>query len=224
MNTDESQDKNIIIRRRTGARALRLSVDGQGRVVVSAPRICALGKIQAFVASHQNWIKAQQAEMAKCAFSGDGASIVVLGKALTVRHTDAPHTITHIAGSDLIVGGDPAFLERRVTDFIKKETAAYIHRQASVYAEKIGVSFRGISLKDTVSRWGSCSSKKHLNFCWRLGMAPRYVLDYIIAHEVAHLAEMNHSAAFWRVVACLTDKRADAEIWLRRFGRTLRAL
>jgi len=224
MNTDESQDKNIIIRRRTGARALRLSVDGRGRVVVSAPRFCALGKIQAFVAAHQDWIKARQAEMAKCAFSGDGASIVVLGQTLTVRHTDAPHTITHITGADLIVGGDPAFLERRVADFIKRETAAYIHRQASVYAEKIGVSFRGISLKDTVSRWGSCSSRKHLNFCWRLGMAPQYVLDYIIAHEVAHLAEMNHSAAFWQVVARLTDKRADAEIWLRRYGRTLRTL
>ena len=152
----------------------------------------------------------------------DGQSVSILGQQLQIRHDSLGHFSTHIQGSCLMVSGDHAFLNRRVTDFIRKQTQNYIGIKAPALAQKIGCSVHRIALKDTTSRWGSCSGKNNLNFCWRLGMAPLPVLDYIIAHEVAHLKEMNHSPRFWRVVSTLCDNRSSAEIWLRRNGHTLR--
>ena len=121
-----------------------------------------------------------------------------------------------------MVGGETDFVNRRVLDFVKRETAAYIDEKARKMAAQIGKKVNRITMKDTSSRWGSCSGKGNLNFCWRLGLAPVFVLDYIIAHEVAHLQEMNHSLRFWRVVSELCSCRSEAEIWLRRHGQSLR--
>ncbi|MBO7258282.1 MAG: M48 family metallopeptidase, partial [Alphaproteobacteria bacterium] len=129
---------------------------------------------------------------------------------------------THIHKDRLLVFGDEHFIHRRVQDFIKKQTALYIDEKAQELATRLGVKINKITMKDTTSRWGSCSGKNNLNFCWRLGLAPLYVLDYIIAHEVAHLREMNHGPQFWKIVSEIDDNRASAEIWLRRNGHTLR--
>ena len=78
-----------------------------------------------------------------------------------------------------------------------------------------------IAVRDTRSRWGSCSSKGTLSFSWRLVLAPPFVLDYLVAHEVAHLAHMNHSAAFWALARRLAPRMPEAELWLKVHGPVL---
>ncbi|MBV8939567.1 MAG: M48 family metallopeptidase, partial [Alphaproteobacteria bacterium] len=121
----------------------------------------------------------------------------------------------------LLVAGEPDFVPRRVRDWLKAEARREIARRAEAHAEALGCRIRRITLRDTVSRWGSCSSDGRLSFSWRLMLAPAEVLEYVVAHEVAHLREMNHSAAFWRIVAQRCPYHAEARAWLKRHGAQL---
>ena len=93
-----------------------------------------------------------------------------------------------------------------------------VHSAVARHADALRVRPTKITLRDTRSRWGSCSSTGGLNFSWRLILAPTYVLDYLAAHEVAHLREMNHSPRFWKLVEKLCPRTAEAELWLKRHG------
>ena len=216
------QEQKIIIRRHMGAKGLRLRLNRHGDVVLSMPLFYPKRSALSFIEKHQDWINTQRFHLKPTLSFRDGQSLSILGQDLTIRHFPDGHFPTHIQGNDLCVAGDASFLHRRVTDFIRHETEAYIHQKAPELAHQIGQKIHRISLKDTTSRWGSCSGKKNLNFCWRLGLAPTFVLDYIIAHEVAHLTHLNHGPQFWQLVSKLTDRRSEAEIWLRRHGSTLR--
>ncbi len=119
----------------------------------------------------------------------------------------------------LYVSGDAEFLHRRVCGYVKRATRQLIQREIDRLIPRLHRYPTGFSLKDTYSCWGSCSSTGHLNFCWKIGLTPGYVIEYLVAHELAHLEHMNHGPAFWAAVGQLTDHRADAEIWLRRHGR-----
>ena len=101
----------------------------------------------------------------------------------------------------LCIAGDRAHLARRVRDYLKREAKHDLEAASRRYAGELGVTVRRVAVRDQVSRWGSCTAAGVLSFSWRLILAPPYVLDYLAAHEVAHLVEMNHSRRFWRVVA-----------------------
>ena len=101
----------------------------------------------------------------------------------------------------ICVAGDPAYLARRVRDFLKREAKHDLDAASRHYAALLGVTLKRVAIRDQMSRWGSCTSAGVLSYSWRLILAPPHVLDYLAAHEVAHLVEMNHSRAFWRVVA-----------------------
>ncbi len=221
MNFLSCQDKNILIRRNRRSKHLRLRVDIKGRVILSLPLGCSKRQAQVFLDAHQDWITTQLAHRPQAPKWQNGSIICILGQSLTICHNPTLRGGVFIQGDTLFVSGEASFLTRRISDFIKRQTANYIETKARSLASQIDVTFRQIHLKDTTFRWGSCSGKGNLNFCWRLGMAPLFVLDYIIAHEIAHLREMNHSDRFWHLVSRLTDRRADAEIWLRRHGHEL---
>ncbi len=101
----------------------------------------------------------------------------------------------------LCVAGDRAHLARRVRDFLKREAKRDLDAASRRYAAMLGVAVKRVSVRDQTSRWGSCTAAGVLSYSWRLILAPPHVLDYLAAHEVAHLVEMNHSRRFWRVVA-----------------------
>ena len=124
-------------------------------------------------------------------------------------------------GGMLLVSGKTEHLARRLTDWFKKQARETITRLADEKTAALGQSRGRISIRDTRSRWGSCSSTGSLNFSWRLILAPDWVLDYVVAHEVAHLIEHNHSPAFWAIVDTLTDHRKGAQKWLRDHGSRL---
>ncbi len=146
-----------------------------------------------------------------------------------------PHRIVHRAGERgtvwtetrdsgekvLCVAGDVEHMDRRVHDFLKREARKDLHKASLAYAADLGVRVKRVSIRDQSSRWGSCTSAGSLSFSWRLILAPPYVLDYLAAHEVAHLVEMNHSPRFWRVVGRICDHVERAKSWLDTHGNDL---
>jgi hypothetical protein len=124
-------------------------------------------------------------------------------------------------GALLCVAGDAAHAGRRVRDFLKREAKRDLDAASRRYAAALGVAVKRVSVRDQVSRWGSCTAGGVLSYSWRLILAPPHVLDYLAAHEVAHLVEMNHSRAFWRVVARICPDWQRAKGWLTTHGNAL---
>jgi predicted metal-dependent hydrolase len=124
----------------------------------------------------------------------------------------------------LIVHGDRAHLPRRIADFLKREARRDIEPLVAKHAAAAGRKAKAIRYKDTTSRWGSCSSDGNLSFSWRIMMAPPAVIDYLVAHEVAHLKEMNHGPKFWKLCRTLCPRTDEAKAWLKRNGSALHAI
>ncbi|MBR5130388.1 MAG: M48 family metallopeptidase [Alphaproteobacteria bacterium] len=216
---------NFILKITKSARAknLRLRVDKTGTVHLSMPKWTLKSTGIKFVTDNIEWINEQLDKIKPTKHFKNGIKIPVLGQYVTICHTPNQRGACKIQNGQLFVSGETEHLHRRVRDFIIRLAYPYIQTKAIQMAAQLGEKPTRITLKDTSTRWGSCSSTKHLNFCWKLAMAPDYVLDYIIAHEVSHLKEMNHSDKFWAVVGTLGVRRADAEIWLRKNGTDLQA-
>ena len=112
-------------------------------------------------------------------------------------------------------------MSRRITDYLKRQAKRDLEVAVKRYTEMLGVTYRRISIRDQASRWGSCSTSGVLSFSWRLVLAPRYVLDYLAAHETAHLVEMNHSSRFWRLLRRICPEMERAKAWLDVHGTDL---
>jgi hypothetical protein len=132
------------------------------------------------------------------------------------RESDPAAPPVRIADCEIRVRGAPEHVARRVKDHLVRLARAELGRRARLYAQEIGRPITRVGVRDTKSRWGSCSAKGALSFSWRLVLAPEPVVDYVVAHEVAHLAEMNHGPRFWRLVRTLTPDCATQRAWLKR--------
>lgn len=216
---------NFMVKITKSARSknLRLRVDKTGTVHLSMPKWTLKSTGLKFIQDNLEWIQEQLEKIKPTKRFENGITIEILGQSVVICHTPDKRGACHIHNGQLFVSGGIEHLHRRVRDFIIRLAHPYIQDKAIQMAAQLGEKPSKITLKDTSSRWGSCSSTKHLNFCWKLALAPNYVLDYIIAHEVSHLKEMNHSDKFWAVVGSLGVRRADAEIWLRKHGTNLQA-
>ena len=155
------------------------------------------------------------------------------GTVLPLRGVDASHRASarrarHGVGRDgddgehlLCVAGEAPHLPRRVRDFLKREAKRDLEAASRPAAQALGVSIKRVSVRDQSSRWGSCSTTGVLSYSWRLILAPPFVLDYLAAHEVAHLIEMNHSRRFWRLVEGICPHMRRAKAWLDAHGTDL---
>lgn len=213
---------------KVSARARRLSmrVDPVRNLVrVSAPPFVEDEAIAGFVDRHAAWLAQRLASVPPHQPFTDGALVPILGVDHVIRHVPARRVAAHTAMIDgqptLLVGGEGEFLSRRVTDFLKGEARRQMAGRARAKAAQLGVAVAGVSVRDTRSRWGSCSAGRRLSFSWRLILAPEWVLDYVVAHEVAHLREMNHSPRFWALCATLNGQVAQSREWLRLNGARL---
>ena len=212
---------DIEIIRKKGKRTLSLKIDTKsGLPQLSIPFLCPLFMAKSFVQSHFVWLKKSIEMTPAKQYFQDGMHISVLGENVVVTFTKE-RCPTHISDGKLIVSGVPEHLHRRVKDFIKKQTYDYICSKATEVAQNAGKDIHKITIRDTSSRWGSCSSSHGLSFCWRLGLAPVFVLDYVIIHEVAHLSYMDHSALFWGHVKNLGGQTQKAKKWLSENARYL---
>jgi predicted metal-dependent hydrolase len=131
-------------------------------------------------------------------------------------------TETDAFGAQLLcVAGNAPHIDRRIGDFLRREAKRNLEAASMRYANALGVRIKRLAVRDQSSRWGSCSTSGALSFSWRLILAPPFVLDYLAAHEVAHLLEMNHSARFWRLVQKLCPDHERAKVWLDVHGTDL---
>lgn len=215
--------ETIAIRLRHSARARRISlrvsrIDGQ--VTLTLPRQAKVAEGLAFAQTKAEWIAAALAQQPPSVTVAPGVALPVEGVARRIIMTDQRGP-ARLAKGELIVPGTAAQAAPRTRAFLRQLARDRLAAAADRHAAALGRPYHRLVLRDPRSRWGSCSSAGALMFSWRLIMAPPAVLDYVAAHEVAHLAEMNHSPRFWAVVAQLLPDHTAARRWLRREGSTL---
>lgn len=217
----------VAVKRHPQARrfTLRVSATG-GDVVLTLPPRGRLGPARAFAESHGGWIATRVAKLPERISFAPGSVVPLRGIAHRIVHRAAPRglvtpAVDGLGQPILAVYGDAAHAQRRVRDYLQREARRDLDGIVENLTRQLGVPARRITIKDTKSRWGSCSSAGRLNFSWRLIMAPPFVLHYLAAHEVAHLREMNHSVRFWRIVAQLDPRWREAERWLSQHGTAL---
>ncbi|MBQ9090374.1 MAG: DUF45 domain-containing protein [Alphaproteobacteria bacterium] len=204
-------------------KSIRLRFDKNKNIILSAPLFCSEQQAVSFAKQHLNWI-AKQIDTFKTIRFKNNDTISILGQNYIIEHNPLHKKGTIIQDNHIVVGGESTFLHRRITTFAKEQFYQYAQAKALQMAVQLDTPIQKITLKNSSSRWGSCSSLKNINLCWKLVFAPLDVIDYVIAHEVAHLIEMNHSPKFWAVVSQLNVKQADAQIWLRKNGKTIQSI
>jgi len=212
------------VRVRLNPRARRMIVKvnpATGEISVTAPSRRGLAHALDFARGEKDWIAGQIAKAPGPVLMAPGAVIPFGGKPHEIRAAARGPAPVWLESGVIWVSGHAAHAPRRVLDFLKTEARKTFEMRVLHHAGKLGVKPSRITVRDTASRWGSCSSARSLSFSWRLILAPDFVLDYVVAHEVAHLKEMNHSPRFWAHVKSLVGDRNAAQDWLRTHGREL---
>ena len=225
----ESGNVAVALRRHPRARNYTLRVGtAKGAPVLTMPTRGSLAEAQAFLERHADWLESQIGKLPEVQPVADGATIPLRGVMHRIHHVPVARgtvTVGVFEGEPVIVvPGRPEHLRRRVVDFLKREARRDLERAALRHAMMLGVRIKAIRLRDQSSRWGSCTATGHLSFSWRLVMAPPFVLDYLAAHEVAHLQEMNHSPRFWHLVESVCPETRAARNWLNKEGPRLHAI
>jgi predicted metal-dependent hydrolase len=208
----------ISIRVSPRARRIGLRIKAAERIVeLVLPAGVPAGRGLGFVASKRGWIAARLAALPQPVPFTEGAIVPILGIPHRIRlELGAHRPAVAVAEREIRVRGDPAHLQRRVRDYLMAMARSELSLRARRLAAQTGHKVPRINVRDTKSRWGSCSGRGNLSFSWRLIFAPEPVVDYVVAHEVAHLAEMNHGPRFWRLVESLSPDSAIARAWLKR--------
>lgn len=217
----------ISLRRSTRARRLSLRISrSDGTVTLTLPRGTPLAEGLTFANDRAGWIRRHLTEIWSAlpapASLGFGTEIPLRGRQVTLVSGPVRRPLS--AHGLLILPGNEDRIAARLRAFLRLEARAALAAAADRHSATLGRRYGRLTLRDTRGRWGSCSSRGDLMFSWRLIMAPDSVLDYVVAHEVAHLEEMNHAPAFWRLVARLCPDYDDSRLWLKAHGSSLLAI
>lgn len=224
----DGRDVHVEVRTNQRSKSYRLSIKRGGGAVITVPPHGRVDEVERFLDKQRNWLAARMKRMPEARAFIDGAMVPIRGEEVRIVGTDRLRGVVKlIVDADepqVLVPGGPDHLARRLTDWLKKQAHIDLSTRTAFHAERLGVQASSISLRSQSSRWGSCSSAGRLNYNWRLIMAPPFVLDYVAAHEVAHLREMNHSAAFWALVEETLPDMERGRAWLRANGGQLMAI
>ncbi len=223
-------DVRVVENPRTTRLTLRLvpaSKSGES-LKVTVPPGTPEQEVDEFLNRNKAWAAARLARLPEVTRIEDGAVIPLRGIPHRILHSGKFRGVVSIGREDygpvIRVHGDPSFTGRRVADFLKRQAKQDLNRAVAHYSQALGVKAKSITMRDTTSRWGSCSSSGALNFSWRIVLAPPEVLNYLAAHEVAHLREMNHSDRFWALVEEVCPDMDVHKQWLRTHGQKLHAV
>lgn len=224
-------DRSIPLKIRPHKRSTRITlrIDPGGRALsLTVPPHISTSEIDAFLVKYHGWLLTKLAKFPQNSGLEEGATIPIRGIDHRIERTGKMRGLTEalrVHDEDILrVSGDLPHLKQRIMLFLKSEAKIDIEAAAQYHSGKLGRSYRSISLRDTKSRWGSCSSDGKLSFSWRVIMAPPFVLDYLVAHEVAHLVEMNHGPQFWQTCENLCPHMDDGKKWLKKHGSLLHAI
>jgi predicted metal-dependent hydrolase len=227
--TVDLDGRMVEIRLKVHARARRfvLKFDAAGAgLSLTMPPGASRAKAVQFAELQADWIRSQFDRAPDPVPFAAGAIVPLRGMDRVIRHV--PEMRLHVVSetvtdgvAELHVSGQNAHLARRLTDWLKSEARADLAHQVRRHTAKIEARAKRIRISDQKTRWGSCSTAGTLSFSWRLIMAPAHVLDYVAAHEVAHLVHMDHSDRFWRLLGEFYGDVRPAQSWLKRHGPQL---
>jgi len=220
MNYIKINEINVLIQKSTRAKRIALKQQRSGEIVLIVPKYCPVWMATTFAKSQKAWIVAHATHPPKQISFAPGMIVEIVGQQLTL----AQGKPSRIQDGFLYLSGDIDFFHRRTCDYAKKMLLPFIKQEVDRLTQIVKVKANHITLRNTSSRWGSCSSSHNLSFCWKIAFAPIYVIQYLAAHEVAHLVHMNHSSAFWDLVDTLTPHRKIAEKWLKINSRDLQGI
>mgnify|MGYP005858604419 CR=1 FL=1 len=210
----------LILRRSARARRISLRVSAtDGRVTLTMPRGCPERVALDFVRDKGAWLRARLAEQSPPCRVTPGGALPVEGQMRRIVCGTGRQTC--LSAEDIRLPGTPEQAPARLLAWLKLRARDRLADASDRYAAQLGRRYTRLTLRDPRGRWGSCSARGALMYSWRLIMAPPDVLDYVAAHEVAHLAQMNHSPEFWAEVARLCPDHARSRQWLRRQGSGL---
>ena len=218
---------DVAVRRRAAARRMTLRVSTtSGGVFLTLPSHVSIATARTFTEAHGGWIAKRLSALPNKIPFVPGAQVPLRGVMHRIVHSPEGRTPTQTAiGPDgepiLRVSGEAPHVARRIKEFLEREAKRDLTAAVARHTQALGIAAKRMTMRDTTSRWGSCSASRCLNFSWRLILAPPFVLDYLAAHEVSHLKEMNHSQKFWAVVAGLCTRVDEAEAWLKAKGSDL---
>lgn len=222
----------VEVRVRPGAKNFRLSISSAGKPALSVPLRAKVDDAQAFLNKQSNWLQTRLKNRPAATPFEEGAQFPLRGKIHQIKATGKTRGLVEILQQmegemleipSLLVPGKENHMARRLRDWLKKQALLDLTNASQIHAERLGVIPASIKVRGQLSRWGSCTSSGRLNYNWRLIMAPPFVLDYVAAHEVAHLCEMNHSKAFWAKVAETLPDMERGRAWLKANGNQLMA-
>ena len=225
--TFDSSVYAVRVRRHRQARRYTLRIQAATReVILTIPPRGTLKEAHSFAQKHGGWIAARLGRLPEAAPFADGVTVPLRGVPHRIAHRAAARgtvwTETNAEGGRLLcVAGRAPHINRRIGDFLRREAKRDLESASLRFARELGLTVQRVTVRDQSSRWGSCSTTGLLSFSWRLILAPGHVLEYLAAHEVAHLIEMNHSARFWRLVQRICPDHERAKAWLDVHGSDL---
>jgi len=225
----------VTVRHNPRAKRVIVRVDlAAGSVQVTAPSRRNISQALLFAREQREWIAERLHHVPQPVPFRNGAHIPYRGREHVIRYVGVRREDAMARGPvwrvrsidtgglpEIRVTGHPDFVQRRVSDWLKVKARDELNERALHYADLFGVRPSRITVRDTTTRWGSCSPTRALSFSWRLILAPSFVLDYVAAHEVAHLRHMNHGPRFWALVEEALPHYEHAKRWLEINGPEL---
>jgi predicted metal-dependent hydrolase len=222
--TIAGQNLAVVFRRNARAKrlVLRLSMHGT-EVQVTVPKGVSRARALEFTERSRSWIASKVALHGGNVHLKPGERILLRGIEHEIRHAGTKRGLITIDVEQRVihVPGELAHIPRRLRDWLKAQAHADLAAASARYATLMGVTYRRITVRDQRTRWGSCSSGGDLSYSWRLILVPPHVLDYVAAHEVAHLKHLDHSPRFWRLVLSHCAHASKAKTWLKTHGQTV---
>jgi predicted metal-dependent hydrolase len=235
----------ILLRRSGRARRFSLQVSEARRgAILTMPLYSSYAEADEFLSRHLDWLRERVAGLSEPVPFMHGAVVPLRGNAHMLRFAGSVRRrgVVWIEATEdaktapawpqsarlslrrlprLMVAGETDHAPRRLLDWLKRQAHLDLRAKVGVHAARLDLEPARIFVRDQTTRWGSCSTTGALSFSWRLVLAPPFVLDYLAAHEVAHLAHMNHGPRFWNLVERTMPRHEEARAWLRKHGASL---
>ncbi len=215
----------IKLRKSTRARRLALRLDTKERVFhLVQPKGMSMDRALAFAETHDSWMQERLRELPPIVKFANGSVLPILGQERTVSiipRMDSKRTTIRLVGEYLEILTNLDDPSPRITRFLKNTAKEKLSLMSEEKAARIKKKVTGVTVRDTKSRWGSCSSDGNLSYSWRLIFAPTNAMDYVVAHEVAHLKHLNHGKHFWALCRDLSDNFMDGQYWMKNHAAEL---
>jgi predicted metal-dependent hydrolase len=218
----QSYSLPYVFRQNPRAKRLSLRVDPHNqRLVVTVPHGTSQQRLQDFLSQTEGWSRSRLAKLLPSLPLKDGTVVTILGEEITLRSVPESRKRLWVEDNTVWIGGHPDNIPIRVKAWIIKTLKNYVEKRSIEFATTLNKRIKEIRVRDLKSRWGSCSSEGVLCYTWRLAFASLDIIDYVCAHEVAHLVEMNHSPRFWKIVHQLCPNALHHRHWLKKQGAQL---